>query len=88
MESRAIPFISSLSLETSFPNKKKNHVSIDSADRMYSRAVSRIRQPIESLFNCLQEKAKIQIASKVRSTKGLLIHVFGRLSAGLMMMKV
>ena len=68
--------------------KQKNQTFIDSADRLYSRAVSRIRQPIESLFNWLQEKKKIQIASKVRSTKGLLIHVFGRFSAGLMMMKV
>ena len=68
--------------------RKKNQTLIDSADRLYSRAVSRIRQPIESLFNWLQEKTKIQVASKVRSTKGLLIHVFGRLSAGLMMMKV
>ena len=51
------------------------------ADDLYSRAVSRIRQPIESLFNWIIEKTDIQRASKVRSTKGLLVHVFGRIAA-------
>ena len=48
---------------------------------LFSTAVSRIRQPIESLFNWLIEKTDIQRASKVRSTKGLMVHVFGRLAA-------
>jgi hypothetical protein len=47
---------------------------------MYSRAVLRVRQPIESLFNWLIEKSDIQKASKVRSTKGLLVHAYGRLA--------
>ena len=51
------------------------------ANDLYSKAVSAIRQPIESLFNWLIEKADIQKASKVRSTKGLLVHVFGRIAA-------
>lgn len=51
------------------------------ADDLYSRAVSAIRQPIESWFNWLQEKTAIQTASKVRSTKGLLVHIFGKLTA-------
>lgn len=46
-----------------------------------STAVSSIRQPIESLFNWLIEKTDIQRASKVRSTKGLLTFVFGRIAA-------
>ena len=50
------------------------------ANDLYSKAVSTIRQPIESLFNWLIEKTDIQRASKVRSTKGLLIHVFGRIA--------
>lgn len=50
------------------------------ADDLFSRAVSRIRQPIEGFFNWLIEKVDIQRASKVRSTKGLMIHLFGRLS--------
>ena len=51
------------------------------ANDLYSRAVSRVRQPIESLFNWIIEKTDIQRASKVRSTKGLLVHIFGRIAA-------
>jgi hypothetical protein len=51
------------------------------ANDLYSTAVSRIRQPIESFFNWLIEKTDIQRASKIRSTKGLLVHVFGKLVA-------
>jgi hypothetical protein len=54
---------------------------IKAADDLFSTAVSRIRQPIEAIFNWLIEKADIQKASKVRSTKGLMIHAFGKLAA-------
>ena len=48
---------------------------------LFSTAVSKVRQPIESLFNWLIEKTDIQRASKVRSTKGLMVHVFGKIAA-------
>lgn len=51
------------------------------ADELYSRAVSSVRQPIESFFNWLIERTDIQRASKVRSTSGLLVHVFGKIAA-------
>lgn len=51
------------------------------ADDLFSAAVSRVRQPIESFFNWLIEKTNIQKASKVRSSKGLLIHIFGKIAA-------
>jgi hypothetical protein len=51
------------------------------ADDLYSTAVSKVRQPIESLFNWLIEETDIQGATKVSSAKGLLLHVFGRLAA-------
>lgn len=51
------------------------------ANDLYSKAVSSVRQPIESLFNWLIENTDIQRASKVRSTNGLLLHVFGRIAA-------
>jgi len=51
------------------------------ANDLYSQAVSAVRQPIESFFNWLIEKTDIQRASKVRSTKGLLVHVFGKVAA-------
>ena len=48
---------------------------------LYPRAVSKTRQPIEALFSWLIEKSDIQKSSKVRSTKGLTLHVYGRLAA-------
>ena len=51
------------------------------ANDLFNRAVSSVRQPIESLFNWLIEKTDFQRANKVRSAKGLLIHIFGRLAA-------
>lgn len=50
------------------------------ADDLFSTAVSTIRQPIESLFNWLNEKTSIQRAMKVRSTAGLLIHTMGKIA--------
>lgn len=47
---------------------------------LWSRFVSRMRQPIESLFNWLIQKSGIQEASKVRSTNGLLVHCYGKLT--------
>ena len=47
----------------------------------FSQWVSSVRQPIESLFNWIQEKTKIQNASKVRSENGLVTHVFARMAA-------
>lgn len=54
------------------------------ADDLYSTAISKLKQPIESLFNWLIEHTDIQRASKVRSTKGLIVHVFGKIAALLM----
>jgi len=50
------------------------------ANNLFSTAVSKVRQPIESLFNWIIEKTDIQNASKVRSTNGLLMHCFGKLA--------
>ena len=47
---------------------------------LFSTAVSRGRQPIESLFNWLIVKTVIQKASKVISTKCLIIHLFGKIA--------
>jgi len=63
--------------------KKKGQECLDLFDKLFSTAVSRVRQPIESFFNWLEEKTGIQVASKVRSFNGLMVHVFGRLAAAL-----
>ena len=47
--------------------KEKGQKTLSAADKLFSKAVSRIRQPIESLFNWIDEKTGIQRASKVRS---------------------
>lgn len=66
--------------------KKKGQKKLELFDQLLSTSVSRIRQPIESLFNWIQEKIKIQIASKVRSYRGLMVHVFGKLAATMYML--
>jgi Transposase DDE domain len=59
---------------------------LDYLEQVYSTSVSRVRQPIESLFNWIEQKTAIQTASRVRSTKGLLVHVFGRLAAAMILL--
>lgn len=49
--------------------------------KVYSSAVSAVRQPIESFFNWLQYKTHINVASKVRSSSGLLSFIFARFAA-------
>ena len=63
--------------------RQKGQLYLDVADQWLSRAVSQVRQPVESLFNWINEKTGIQKASKVRSSAGLLVHVFGRLAAAM-----
>jgi hypothetical protein len=47
---------------------------ITDVENYYNELVRRIWQPIESLFNWIQEKTGIQGASKVLSTDALMIH--------------
>lgn len=63
--------------------KQKGQEHLDAADKLFSTAVSRIRQPIESLFAWIEQKSGIESASKVRSYAGLMVHVFGRLAAAI-----
>jgi hypothetical protein len=67
--------------------KTKGQENLDAADQLYSTAISRIRQPIESFNNWLEEKTGIQVASKVRSTAGLMVHVFGRIATAFEIMR-
>ncbi len=66
--------------------KVRNGPELNTRDRWYSRAVSSIRQPIESLFNWMQQKTNIQDASKVRSTKGLNVHIWAKIAITLSIM--
>ena len=49
--------------------------------RLWSRFVSAMRQPVESLFHWLLQRTNLQDASQVRSTNGLLMHCYGKLTA-------
>jgi len=66
--------------------KKKGQQFLELFDQLLSTSVSRIRQPIESLFNWIQVRTNIQVASKVRSYHGLMVHIFGRLAAAMFIM--
>jgi hypothetical protein len=59
---------------------EKGQKFLRSADRYFSELVSKARQAIESLFNWLNEKIRIQSASKVRSGNGLISFIFARLA--------
>jgi|SRR5215213_899229 len=62
------------------PQKKPKGQELTNDEKYYNRLMRRIRQPIESLFNWIQEKTQIQRASKVRSTDALMIHCWGKLA--------
>ncbi len=59
--------------------KKPKGKELPEIEKYHNRLVAKLRQPIESLFNWINEKTEIQKASKVRSTNGLLIHCWGKL---------
>ena len=47
---------------------------------LFSKAVSKVGQPIGAFFNWLNEKTNIQRAMKVISINGLLVHIYGKLA--------
>ena len=61
--------------------KKPGQKYLQADEQWLSTAVSRVRQPIETLFGWIEEKTGIECAGKVRSYQGLLVHVFGRFAA-------
>jgi hypothetical protein len=60
---------------------KKGQEYLDSWDKLFSSAVSRARQAIESFFSWIQAKTHIQSASCVRSASGLIAFIFARLAS-------
>ncbi len=67
------------------PDKKakKSEVYEVGKSGLWSRFVSSVRQPIESLFNWIIEKTDVQNGSKIRSGEGLIVHCYGKLAASL-----
>ena len=64
------------------PRKKQKGDILKGGDA-YSTFISSLRQQIECFFNWLNANTNIQCASKVRSEKGLLVHIFGRITAAI-----
>lgn len=60
--------------------KKPRGKDLSAAEKDYNRMVSKLRQPIESFFKWLIDKTDIQRAGKVRSTEGLMLHCWGKLT--------
>ena len=66
--------------------KKKGQPPIGLFKQVDNTNHSKIRQPIDALFAWVQEKTKIQNASKVRSESGLLLHVYAKLATCMIIM--
>jgi len=60
--------------------KKPKGKDLTKFEKYHNRLISKFRQPIESLFNWINEKTYIQKASKVRSADGLMLHCWGKLA--------
>ena len=60
--------------------KKPKGQELTAFDKYFNRLISKFRQPVESLFNWINEKTDLQTASKVRSTEALMLHCWGKLA--------
>jgi hypothetical protein len=69
--------------ETEILTPKKKPKGIDNqlteVEKYRNQLIAKLRQPIESLFNWINQKTELQRASQVRSTNGLFIHCWGKL---------
>ena len=68
--------------------RKKGQKELFYYQKCQNTAVSRIRQPIEGYFGWLIERTDIQNASKCRSEKGALLHIFGKIAASLVFLLI
>lgn len=60
--------------------KKPKGKDLTSFEKYHNRLIAKFRQPVESLFNWIDEKTRLQKASKVRSADALMIHCWGKLA--------
>jgi len=68
------------------PYKRRRNEPETAAPALWSRFASSVRQPLESLFGWLIQRTGIQNASLVRSTKGLFVHVYGKLAVACLLL--
>lgn len=65
--------------------RARGQEKLDQEQRAFSKAVSRIRQPIEALFSWINRVTSIENAGLVRSSAGLLSHIFGKFAAAMLL---
>lgn len=68
------------------PYKRKRNEPETAAPALWSRFISSFRQPIEGFFGWLIQRTNIQNASRVRSTKGLFVHCYGKLAVACLLL--
>jgi hypothetical protein len=68
------------------PYKRRRNEPETAQPALWSRFASSVRQPLESLFGWLIQRTNIQNASRVRSTKGLFVHCYGKLAAACLLL--
>jgi len=66
----------------------KNKKVLTSDELSYCKVLNSFRQSIEIFFSWIIEKTGIQTASKVRSERGLGVHIFGRFAAALILLGI
>lgn len=59
-----------------------------SAHKLANTVVARFRQPIETIFAWLVEATDIERASRIRSYRGLLVHIYGKIAAVICQRKI
>jgi Transposase DDE domain len=62
------------------PRKKPKGKELSLLKKYHNRCVSRLRQPVEGLFNWFNDKTGLPDAGRVRSEDALMIHFFGKLA--------
>lgn len=63
--------------------KKADRQRFGASDRLQQKLISNLRQPIETFFAWLERKVSIESASRVRSYRGLLVHIYGKIAAAI-----
>ena len=66
--------------------KRHRNESQTNVPTLYNRFVSAIRQPLESLFGWIIQKTDLQNASRVRSSRGLKVHCYGKLAVACLLL--
>lgn len=65
------------------PPIKTRGKELENEQKLLSKTVSRMRQPIETLFAWINKITGIEDASLVRSSAGLMTHIFGKIAAAM-----